>query len=355
MPGHDIIVIGASAGGVEALLQLVSQLSHDLPATVFIVLHVSPLSRSVLPILLDKRGALPAKHAQEGEVFLRGHIYVAPPDHHLTLGQDNVMCVRRGPHENGFRPSVDTLFRSAADVFQERVVGVVLSGMLDDGTAGLEDIKRNGGAAVVQDPTDAVFPAMPQSALDHVAVDFVLPIGEIAARLALLARDSAAEGESTAMREELEPEEKVRRDVVAQERDQRGEQPSTFTCPECGGVVWEQQEEGLLRYRCHVGHVYSVESFLAGQANKLEETLWTALRALEESASVHRRLATRMEQGGHQFSATRFRDQADLSHQHAGRLRQMLETLHPVAPIGNEDTITPEMLYGKEATDRQKT
>ncbi len=194
MPGHDIIVIGASAGGVEALTNLVSLLPGELPASLFIVLHVPPHGSSVLPRILGRKSQLPVVHASHGEPILPGRVYVAPPDHHLLIRR-GVIHLSRGPRENGHRPALDPLFRSAAVAYGPRVVGVVLSGSLDDGTAGLEAIKQRGGLAMVQDPNEALYPGMPRSAVETVAVDHVAPISELAVLLDHLAHD-AVEDES---------------------------------------------------------------------------------------------------------------------------------------------------------------
>src|SRR5256885_4553560 len=179
MPGHDIVVVGTSAGGVEALATLVSTLPPRLPAAIFVVLHISAHSPSFVPDILDRSGLLETVQASDGMEIKHGRIYVAPPDHHMLVGHGNVRVVR-GPKENRHRPAVDPLFRSAALAYGPRVVGVILTGALDDGTAGLRAVKRCGGLAVVQDPRDALFPSMPQSALQHVRVDHCLSVGEIA-------------------------------------------------------------------------------------------------------------------------------------------------------------------------------
>jgi two-component system chemotaxis response regulator CheB len=187
MPGHDIIVVGASAGGVEALIRIVGGVPSDLPAALFVVLHVRPGTPSGLPDLLSRSGKLPASHATHLQPIQHGHIYVARPDRHLMIVSGRVH-VTLGPRENGHRPAIDPLFRTAARSYGRRVVGIVLSGVLDDGTAGLAAVKRHGGLAIVQDPDDTLFPSMPRSAMDHVAVDHVLPALEIGALLAEVVR-----------------------------------------------------------------------------------------------------------------------------------------------------------------------
>src|SRR5215207_239744 len=187
MSGHDIIVVGASAGGVEALSQLVASLPPDLPASVFIVLHIPAEGTSVLPRILNRAGPLPAIHPLDGQVIEKGHVYIAPPDHHLLIKQGYVELTR-GPRDNGHRPSVDPLFRSAARAYGRRVVGVVLTGALDDGTAGLLAVGMRGGICVVQDPQDALYAGMPQSAIDNVEVDHVVPLAEMGELLMQLAQ-----------------------------------------------------------------------------------------------------------------------------------------------------------------------
>lgn len=321
--GHDIIVVGASAGGVEALAELVSRLPADLPAAVFVVLHVPAYGVSVLPGILSRRGRLPAVHPADGEPVQGGRIYVAPPDHHLIL-KDGYVRLTRGPHENGHRPAVDTLFRSAARTYGPRVIGVVLTGTLDDGTAGLQAIKIRGGLAVVQDPEDALFASMPRSAIENVPVDHIAPLAEIAPTLVRLARQPAP-GESNApMPPDLEEATKAAEfDMSALETRREGK-PSSYACPDCHGVLWEVQEDDLLRFRCRVGHAFSPESLLAAQSDALEDALWTALRALEESAALTDRLGGRAGERGHDLAAGRFEQQATDARGRAGIIRQAL-------------------------------
>jgi two-component system chemotaxis response regulator CheB len=321
--GHDLIVVGASAGGVEALVELVRGLPHNLPAAVCVVLHLPADSTSVLPQILGRAGVLPTAHARDGELFRHGHVYVAPPDSHLVVESGRLRLVA-GPRENGHRPSIDVLFRTAAQVYGPRVIGVVLSGTLDDGTAGLLAIKRRHGLAVVQQPADARYPGMPQSALEHVVVDQVLPVRDISHSLSRLAREPVPE-EAALPSAELE--EEIRATEVDLVRLNRGEYPgapSSYTCPECSGCLWEIHDGELLRYRCRVGHAYTVESLLAGQAGAVEAALWAALRALEEKASLAHRLLEQFNARGHQLAAVRFAEQEADARERAAVIRRAL-------------------------------
>ena len=328
MPGRDIIVIGASAGGVEALKQLVHGLPADLPAAVFVVLHVPPHGPSVLPRILTRAGRLPAAHPADGQPIRPGTITVAPPDYHLLVKPGHVRLTR-GPRENGHRPAADALFRTAARSYGGRVVGVVLSGVLDDGTAGLAAVKRAGGLAVVQHPDDALYAGMPQSAIDNVAVDYTLPVADLAALLTRLATEPAPaphpglspDGDKEADMAELEP--------GAVHAHHRPGTPSAFGCPECGGVLWELRDGDLLRFRCRVGHAWSADSLLAEQSDGLEAALWSALRALEEQAALSRRMADRAVARGHTGSAEVFAGQSRDATAHAEVIRRVLLTRRP--------------------------
>jgi two-component system chemotaxis response regulator CheB len=293
MNGHDIITVGASAGGVEALGTLVEGLPADLPASVFVTLHVPSHGFSALPQILSRRGPLPAQHARDGEVIVPGRIYVAPPDHHMLI-HPGAIRLSKGPRENGVRPAVDPLFRTAARWYGLRVVGVVLSGMLDDGTAGLLAIKERGGLAVVQHPDDAMFPGMPRAALDVVAIDHVLPASGIPALLDRLARDPVAAPADELMPEHMELEAAIAEfDLEAIQALDRPGTPSAFACRDCAGVLWEIHEGDLVRYRCRVGHAWSPTSLMAEQSKSLETALWIAFRALEERAALALRAAGR--------------------------------------------------------------
>jgi two-component system chemotaxis response regulator CheB len=351
MPDHGIVVVGASAGGVEALADLAASLPGDLPAAVFVVLHLPATGTSALPEILGRHGPLPAGHVRDGEPIQPGQIYVAPPDHHVLLRTGHVH-LSRGPRENGHRPAIDPLFRSAAREYATRVVGVVLSGALDDGTGGLLAIKSRGGIAVVQDPTDALYPGMPGNALQHVEVDHVLPaaaMGELLVRLIADSAEAPADPAPTGMRVEVEME---GFSLEAFEGDHPG-RPSGFSCPDCHGVLWAIRDGGLERYRCRVGHAWSPESLLTQQSEALEAALWIALRSLEERAALARRLAEPARRRGHRITATRFEEQASEAQQAARLVRDLLlnrgnfATAWPLAGDRHGSAPLPSM----EATD----
>ena len=324
MPKRDMIVVGASAGGVEALIRLVGALPADLSTAIFLVLHIPAQSPSLLPEILNRAGQLHAIHPVDGQAIQYRQIYIAPPDHHLLV-EEGIVRIVRGPKENRHRPAIDPLFRSAARTYGTRVVGVILTGSMDDGTAGLLAIKRRGGKTIVQDPQDALFSSMPQSAIAHVEVDHVVPLSDMGPLLAQMAHDEAAEQGSFPIPEVMEMETKLA--AMGVRDGQNGESvgtPSVFSCPECGGVLWEVYDGNLLRFRCRVGHAYSVDSVLAGQTEAVEEALWKALKTLEESASLSRRLAHDARNGGKDWLAKRFGDRAQDSEEHAAVIRQVL-------------------------------
>lgn len=277
---RDIIVVGASAGGVAALSALVADLPADLPASVFIAQHMGAGFDSRLPEILTRRGPLRATHPVHGEAIARGHIYVAPPDNHLLV-RHGYVHVLRGPKENGHRPSVDALFRTASAAYGARVIGAVLTGYRDCGTAGLLSVKARGGVAVVQDPADASVPDMPRSALAHVAVDHVAPLAEIGPLLARLVREPAPARVA-----------RVPSAVMELEGSELGVRVG-IACPLCHGSLTEVDVAGYDAFRCHVGHAFSRASLAAAQDEEVERALWAAVRALEESADLARRLADR--------------------------------------------------------------
>ena len=334
MPGHDIIVVGASAGGVEALSTLVSALPADLPAAVCIVLHIPPQATSMLPRILQRCTALTVVAARDHMRSEPGTIYVAPADHHMMVHTGHLR-VMRGPRENRHRPAVDPLFRSAALAYGPRVVGVVLTGALDDGTAGLQAIKSAGGVAIVQDPDEAWYPSMPLSALENVRVDYRLPVAEIGAELARLAYEAVDPAPAGATPPQLELESRISEmDSAAMQGEARPGHPSPFSCPECKGVLWEIEDGALMRFRCRTGHAYGAESVLAEQSETLEAALWAALNTLEEHAVLSRRLRDRATDRGHAALAARFAEKVREAEQHMLVIRSVLLRGEPTVDTG---------------------
>jgi two-component system, chemotaxis family, protein-glutamate methylesterase/glutaminase len=323
MSRRDIFVVGGSAGSIEAVADVVSGFPADLPGSVFVVVHFPGSVTSTLPRILSRAGPMPARHAKDGEPIEPGRIYVAPPDCHLLITDAHVRLTR-GPKENGHRPAIDPLFRSAAHSYGPRVVGVVLSGNLNDGTAGLLSIKQHGGVVVVQSLETALYQGMPRSAIDHVAVDHVLSPSEIPLLLSQLAIEPAEPLKVVPMREDSSLESQTEEIALADRQKQAGI-PSTMTCPECHGTLWEVRDEELVRFRCRVGHAYSDEALLVHQSEQLEAALWTALRALEEHSALAKRLAARASSRGHSHSASSFTEQAMDAEHHASVIRTVLD------------------------------
>lgn len=322
---RDVVVVGASAGGVEALRTLAGALPGDLPAAVLIVLHIPAFAGSALPAILGRSGPLPVRHAESGDSLAPGQILVAPPDHHLVV-QDHHVLLTRGPQENGHRPAIDVLFRTAAVSCGPCVVGVVLSGVLDDGTAGLLAIDRRGGVCIVQDPADALYPAMPRSAMRHVKVDHVAAVSAMGGIIEA-ACNSAVPGRTR------EPSRLMAMEAAMAELDdnamhdvERPGRPSGFSCPDCAGTLFEIQDGDLVRYRCRVGHAWSTDGLLAEQAQQLDDALWMALRSLEEKAALSKELAARACSHGNPLTEGRFETQATEATQAAKLVRAMLES-----------------------------
>ncbi len=283
-----IIVIGASAGGVEGLLRIAPRLAPDLAAPILLVLHIGA-HRSLMPELLNAKGPNRAVLAHSGAVPRPGTIYIAPPDQHLLL-ERGVLRLHRGPKEHHARPAIDPLFRSAALDGGPRVVGVILTGMLDDGTAGLRAIKACGGTTVVQDPRDAVEPSMPRSALDNVTVDYVRELDAMADLLNKLAQPLDKMPASSAP-EWLLTEHAITLGRAGVQDLQNIGNPSAFTCPECGGSLFELKERPPSQFLCHTGHAFSLRSLAWTHEAVTDETLWSGLRALQEKEAILRRLA----------------------------------------------------------------
>jgi two-component system chemotaxis response regulator CheB len=304
---HDVIVIGGSAGGFEVLMGLAGGLPANLPASIFVVLHQPAAHVSSLPEMLSDRGALPAAHPLHGEKIVPGRIYVASPDAHLLV-REGAMEVVRGAKENGHRPAVDALFRTASAAYGPRVVGVVLSGYQDCGTAGMMSIKARGGVSVVQAPESALAPEMPRSVLSRVPVDHVVAPADLAnllARLAVLPPAPPARPEA----------------FVRQLEGQELGLPAELVCPTCQGVLTEASPGAFAHFRCHVGHAFSLDSLVREQGEEMERALWAAARSLEESAALSQRLASSTR--GSQLR-DRFLEKARTQTQQAELIRQIL-------------------------------
>lgn len=322
-----LIVIGASAGGMEALSTIFSALPADFPAAILVVTHVGA-RKSLLPELLAKTSALPVRHAQDREPIRPGRILLAPPDQHMlvaiTAGQATVELTR-GPRENHTRPAIDPLFRSAAAALGSQVVGVILSGYLDDGTAGLQAIKACGGTVLVQDPDDAQAPSMPQSALRNVAVDQCLPVAAMAPALLALVKGAPA-----APVDKDEPpcwigvENRFARGVGNMEQLQKIATPSTFTCPECQGTLWELVEQQSQRFRCHTGHSFTALVLSELQHEKAEDAIWAAVRALQEKERLFTSLAAKATTWQHAGTASEYEQKARQAREQADLLKRVL-------------------------------
>ncbi len=335
-----VVVIGGSAGGIEPLAQVVAGLPESFPAAVLVVVHLPPDSHSYLPEILSHAGPLTASAARDAERLEGGRVYVGPPGFHMLV-QDGRVRLSRGPRENGYRPSIDALFRSAARWHGPNVTGVLLSGALSDGVNGLAEIKRQGGTAIVQDPSDALFASMPAGAIERVDVDFSRPAAEIGALLRSLfgerAEDTTTDGVVTPSQRVKDPMEDVEAGI-----------PSVFACPDCGGVLWEVQEGEIVRYRCRIGHKYSVDGLDERQQIHLEDALWSALRALDENAELSARLAERSKRRGLTAAARRLEARAEASRAQSELVRAAIERFG-----GGEDPV-PEPLRGEIELDEER-
>lgn len=322
-PPDRVIVLGASAGGVESLSTLVANLPASLLSAVLVVLHMSAGATSVLAGILDGAGPLPASFAVERQPMRRGSILVAPPGRHLVI-EDGDAVLTSGPRENGHRPAIDPLFRSAARAFRERAAGALLSGSLDDGVLGLSAIKHTHGRAFVQHPDEAIDPSMALNAISRVPLDGVLTAKELARALTRFAQqpiEVRASSRTDGTGEEMEPRPGEGDDMDRLEHEGR---LTGFTCPACGGAIWEIERAGIASFRCHVGHAYGIESFAAEHANAVEHALWAAVRALQEKEKLLERLGEGARQGGRGRSARVFLERA-------ADVRESVETIRRVA------------------------
>lgn len=320
MAGHNIIVMGASAGGIEAISDLLVQLPEDLAAAIFVVVHLSSESPSMLAAIFDRRTPLKAVEAQNGDEVKFGHVYVAPPDHHLLL-KDGIMITTRGPKENRARPAIDPLFRSAAAEYGPRVIGVILSGLLDDGVSGLNAIKNQNGITIVQDPDDAMFSDLPQRAINSVIIDYTLPVNKMGALVNKLVMDDT-NGKADAP-EDLRNEVKIAETGTYTMPSIPGSNP-VYTCPECNGPLTEIKDGNLTRYRCITGHAYTEANLLAQQNETFEAALFAALRILEERANLLDRMSNDNPKTMHSNTYLDLKRKAEDARKHAKVIRDII-------------------------------
>jgi two-component system chemotaxis response regulator CheB len=317
-----VVVIGASAGGVNALLTLASQLPPTFPAPILVVLHIGS-HHSVLPELLASRGPLPAAHARHEERMVAGRIYVAPPDRHLLVDNGS-MRLSKGPKEHFTRPAIDPLFVSAALAYGPAAVGVVLTGTLDDGTAGLQAIKECGGLAVVQDPEDALEPSMPRSALTYVAVDHCGPIDGMADVLvALTEREHGTSPGKPALL--LHEQALAFAEGDPMEHLTAIANPSTFVCPDCSGSLWQLGKSRPVRFRCHTGHAYTLKTLQHALKETADEALWSAVRALQEQTFLLGAAVTAHREAGEDEEAHRAEESRLALVKQTNSLRALIE------------------------------
>ena len=319
-----VIAVGASAGGVEALSRLVSALPSDIDAAILVVLHLSPDLPSYLPRILERQGSLPASHAVDGAPVLRGHIHVAPPDRHLHV-EDGELRVRQGSRENRHRPSIDVLLRSAAVEYGPRAIGVVLSGALDDGVAGMEAIVRCGGHALVQEPSDADHPFLPQNVLNAVPGVEAHPVEILVKRLqALVTQSTPANVPADAGVELGTLELRIGQHMGSAEDMSRLGDPSGLSCTECNGALTRVADTRQLRFRCHTGHAYTASSLYNEQNEQAERPLWQALRQMRETADTSRALIAHAHHAGAPVHAAQYQEQLRQAEQGIATLHRLV-------------------------------
>ena len=325
MPKRDIIVVGASAGGVRTLQQLAGLLPANLPASVFVVQHLSAESPGYLADMVTRAGPLPASFPEDGTRIARGQIYIAPPDRHMLI-QDGTMRVVRGPKENLHRPAIDPLFRSAAWSYGPRVTGVILTGTRDDGASGLWAVKSSGGLTVVQNPEEALHPEMPRNAMALLDVDYCLTLEEIGALLPRLAEQVIEQPAAT------QPDNiGLETEFAMGERDfpdmKKLGVPSGYSCPTCGGSLWEIKDGEFVRFRCHVGHAFQAPALITEKSCAIEESLEAAMQALQEKAALASRMATRSAEFPFKHQTERYAERARAAQGAADDIRNLLVSL----------------------------
>lgn len=345
MAHRDLVVVGASSGGVEALMALLAGIPEEFPGAVFVVLHVRPDYPSQLPAILNRAGKLPVAHAVDGEPIRRGRVYVAPPGMQTYVHRGRI-SVQRGPAENLYRPAVDPLFRTAAHHYGVRVIGVILTGAMDDGAAGLLAVKRGGGATIVQDPRDAMFPAMPSNAQRVAEPEHVVPLRLIAPLLIELASEFVGD-EPLSGEVSLETAEEAPPGEPFQRSDEQGV-PANLACPDCHGTLWEIADHRAIRFRCRVGHGYSEGAMIKAHSDSVERALYAALRALEERTALLRKLAAHAKRRGNLTAATLFEHRLEVVDQDVKAVHDVIKNGGSFEPVdtnevqGSERLIPPQ-------------
>lgn len=324
-----IIVVGTSAGGMQALIRLLAKLPEDLPAAILVVQHLSvDSSAPFLVNRISRHTPLTCKVAEHNTKLEAGVIYLAPADRHLLLS-DKKMLVMRGPRENQFRPAIDPLFRSAAAYKGSHVIGIILTGFMTDEVIGMESIKRSGGITIVQHPDDAEFPALPQNVIRKIDTDYIIPVDEMAGLLQELVQQTASD--TVAIPADIWQEAQITERIMTytamsniEDLENAGTR-TAYSCPDCGGGLWELSQEGSVsRYRCHSGHAYNQDALLHGMSGNLEETLWVAMRTLEERHNILLHMSQNVDQNGNGRWSSMQRDRAEEMKVHIERLRQLL-------------------------------
>jgi two-component system, chemotaxis family, protein-glutamate methylesterase/glutaminase len=318
-----IIVVGASAGGLNSVIELAAQLTGEVQATVFVVLHLTHLySGSLLIQRLQKNSSFTCKMAEDGEVIQHRHLYFAVPGKHLLL-KENKIILGEGPPENRWRPSIDALFRSAAAAYDSRVIGIVLTGLMQDGTSGMQAIKKSGGTCIVQDPDEAEYPDMPLSVLNNVEVDYCVSLQDMGAILIEKTHDGVPKKHQVPNDIKIEAQIAERVAVNMDVVKELGER-SSFTCPDCGGGLWQMKEGDVVRFRCYTGHVYTQDEYEEKNREGIENTLWVALRMMEERKQLMEKMAKEENSKGWVHSANAKEERAVEMTTHIDRLKQLL-------------------------------
>lgn len=340
MANRDVVAIGTSAGGVEAVLSIARQLPVQFPASILLTIHLPNHTRSVLDDLLSEAGPLKASFAADGDILRKGRIYIAPPGYHL-LAQGERLALGTGPRENNSRPAIDPMFRSAALCCGSRAIGVILTGTLGDGAAGLWAIKQAGGITIVQDPNEAAFPDMPLAALNHVEPDHLPLLADLPGLLERLAHEPVGEPRPIAPGMKYEVDVAKGGTGSMQEMDRIGRR-SVLTCPDCAGVMWEIDEGKLSRYRCHQGHAYSAEVMGVAMEESLRHALGSGLRALEERIALIRKLRKQAEERDSMLVARNWADKAHELESEANTIRNSLRRIDEIT-VGEQ---VPQRMTG---------